>query len=87
MNLTKRKESLGPISLDNIDIMQNQVVLEENLLDKDDFDMDLEAIEEPLITYSKIIKDEITKSLLNQMKVNGMGQYFWKLENINCDNE
>ena len=69
MNLTKRKEFLGPINLDNIDIMQDWVVEEENLLDKDDFDMDWEAIEESLITSLKIINNEeiffmnITKSL------------------------
>ena len=40
VNLTKRKEFLNPISLDNINIMQDWVVEEENLLDKDDFDMD-----------------------------------------------
>ena len=49
---------MSPISLDNIDIMQDWVVEEKNLIDKDDFDMDCEAIEEPLITYLKIINDE-----------------------------
>ena len=58
MNLTKRKEFLGPINLDNIDIMQDWVVEEENLLDKDDFDMDWEAIKELLIISSKIITDK-----------------------------
>ena len=48
--------------------MQDWVVKEENLFDKDDFDMDQDAIEEPLITYLKIINDkdnEIT-ILLNE---------------------
>ena len=39
-NLTKRKEFLGPFILDNIDIRQDWVIDEENLLDKDDFNMD-----------------------------------------------
>ena len=38
--------------------MQDWVVKEENLIDKEDFDMDWKAIEKPLITYSKIINDE-----------------------------
>ena len=50
---------LGPINLDNIDIMQDWVVEEENLLDKDDFDMDWEAIEESLITSLKIINEKV----------------------------
>ena len=53
MNLTQRKESSGSISFDSNDIMQDQLVEEENF-----FDMDWEAIEQPLITYSKIIKKE-----------------------------
>ena len=62
-------------SLDNIDIMQDLIVKGENLVDKDDFDMDWEAIEERLITSSKIINDEevfmnIMKSLFYQLKVN-----------------
>ena len=57
--------------------MQDWIVKKENLLDKDDFDMDWEAIEELLIISSKIITDEevffmkITKSIFYQIKVNG----------------
>ena len=40
MNLTKIKEFLDTISLDNIDIMQDWIVDEKNLFDRDDFDMD-----------------------------------------------
>ena len=46
------------ICLDNIDIMKDWVVEEENLFNKDDFDMDWEAIEEHLSTSLKIIDDE-----------------------------
>ena len=49
---------MGLISHDDIDIMQDWVVEEESRFDKDDFDMDLEAIEEPTITSLKIINDE-----------------------------
>ena len=38
--------------------MQDWIVEEENFLDKYDFDMDWETIEEPLITSSKIVDDE-----------------------------
>ena len=68
---------MGPISLDNIDIMQDWIVVEENLLDKNDFDMNWKVIKEPLIIFSKIINDEeiifmkITKPLFYQMKFNG----------------
>ena len=58
MNLTKKKEFLGPINLDNIDIMQDWIVEKENIIDKDEFDMDWETIENVLITSSKIINDE-----------------------------
>ena len=58
MNLTMRKEFLDPIRLNNIDIMHNWVIEKKNLLDKDDFDMDLKVIKELLITSSKIINDE-----------------------------
>ena len=58
MNLTKRKKFLGPIDFDNIDIIQDWIVEKENFLDKNDFDMHWKAIEESLITYSKIINDE-----------------------------
>ena len=57
-NITKRKELLGPISLDNNEIIQDWVVEEKNLLDKVDFNMDCETIEKLLITFSKIINDE-----------------------------
>ena len=49
---------MDPISIDNIDIMQDWIAEEKNLLDKDDFDMDWETVEEPLITSSKIVDDE-----------------------------
>ena len=49
---------MDPISIDNIDIMQDWIAEEENLLDTDDFDMDWETVEEPLITSSKIVDDK-----------------------------
>lgn len=49
---------MDPISIENIDIMQDWVAEEEDLLDNDDFDMDWEAVEEPLITSSKNVDDE-----------------------------
>ena len=57
--------------------MQDWIVVEENLLDKNDFDMDRKVIKKPLIIFSKIINDEeivfmkITKPLFYQMKFNG----------------
>ena len=38
--------------------MQDWIAEEENLLDTDDFDMNWETVEEPLITSSKIVDDE-----------------------------
>ena len=73
---------MDPISLDNIDIMQDWIVVEENLYDKNDFDMVWKVIKEPLIIISKIINDEeivfmkITKPLFYQMKVNGIELVF-----------
>ena len=57
-NFIKGKEFLDPISIDNIDIMQDWIAEEENFLDKYDFDMDWETVEELLITSSKIVDDE-----------------------------
>ena len=54
MNLTNRKKKLGSTSLNNIDIMQDWIVEEKNLFDKNDFDMDREAIEEPLLLLRKL---------------------------------
>ena len=36
--------------------MQDWIVEEKNLLDKNDFDMDREAIEEPLLFFRKLLK-------------------------------
>ena len=77
---------MDPISLDNIDIMQDWIVVEEKLLDKNDFDTDWKVIKKPLIIFSKIINDEeivfmkITKPLFYQMKFNGNELVF--LENL-----
>ena len=49
---------MDPISIDNIDIMQDWIAEEENFLDKYDFDMDWETVEESLIISSKIVDDK-----------------------------
>ena len=55
MNFTKGKEFLGPINLDNIHIIHDWVVEKENFLDKDDFDMDLKAIENSWLLFQKLL--------------------------------
>ena len=58
MDLINRKEFLDPISLDNINIMQDWIVEKENLLDNGDFDMDQKVTEKLLIISSKIVNDD-----------------------------
>ena len=58
-----------------------------NFLDKDDFDIDLKDISEPLITFSKIINvEEIFIILPNKSKW-GWTSIFEKLVNDYCDNK
>ena len=83
-NLIKGKELLDPISIDNIDIMKDWIAEEENLFDTDDFDMDWETVEEPLITSSKIVimkklfLMKMMKSLFHQIKVSGNELVFFR---------
>lgn len=49
---------MDPIGLESIDIMQDCVVKEPTLLDKDDFDIDWKAVDEPLITSSNVDDNE-----------------------------
>ena len=74
--------------------MQHWVAEEENLLDKNDFDIDWEAIEEPLIASLKIVDDEeVVFDEDDEIIIPpNESQWEWtsifdKFGNINCDNE